>query len=126
MKTKQRQAKKCARLLFLTSFTRLSCIAAVTLAVSLAQARHPALSMLTLREATGISRFLVLLVAEHARVTGLAAAGVGVRVDRKAGAVDTPEDGETGKAKIKRKMYKKNETLIARTNAPTCCHRRGC
>lgn len=54
--------------------------------------------MFTLGETTGISRILVLLVTEHTRMTGLAAAGVGVRVDWKAGAMDTPVDGETGKA----------------------------
>lgn len=57
--------------------------------------------MFTLRETAGIRRILVLLVAEHTGVTGLAAAGVGVRVDWKAGAVDTPEDGATGKARRK-------------------------
>ena len=56
--------------------------------------------MFTLREATGVSGLLVLLVTEHTRMAGLAAAGVRVRVDCKAAAMDTPGEGETGKAKI--------------------------
>lgn len=84
----------------LTSITRLSRVAAVALAVRLSQARHPALPVFAVRETTGVSGVLVLLITENARMTRLAAAGVGVRVDGKTGAVDTPEDGQTGKVKM--------------------------
>lgn len=55
--------------------------------------------MFTARQTAGVSRILVLLITEHASKTRLAATGVGVGVDWKAGTVDTPEDGETGKIK---------------------------
>lgn len=88
----------CAHV-FLTSVARLSCVSTVTLAVCLAQAWHSTLSVFTARQTAGISCILVLLITEYARKTGLAAAGVGVGVDWKAGAMDTPEGGETGKIK---------------------------
>lgn len=75
-----------------TSVTRLSCVATVTLAVCLAQARHPTFSVFTARQTAGISCVMVLLITEYARKSRLAAARVGVRVDWKAGAVDTPDE----------------------------------
>lgn len=91
------------RVRFLTSVTRLSCEAAVTLAVGLAQAGHPALPVFTLGQTAGVGPILVLLITQNPGMTRLAAAGVGVRVDGKAGAMDTPEDGDTGKKKIRTK-----------------------
>lgn len=88
----------------LTSFTCLADVAAVTLAVCLPQAWHPTLAMFTVREATGIGAILVLLITQNTRMTRLAAAGVGVRVDWKAGAMDTPEDGDTSKVKIEKRF----------------------
>lgn len=85
---------------FLTSVTRLSCISTVTLAVSLAQARHSTFAMFTARQTAGVSCILVLLITEYPSKTRLAATGVGVGVDWKAGTMDTPEDRETGKIKM--------------------------
>lgn len=82
---------------FLTSVTCVSCISTVTLAVCLAQARHSTFPVFTARRTTGIGCILVLLITEHTRKTRLAAAGVRVGVDRKAGTMDTPEDGDMGK-----------------------------
>lgn len=93
----------------LTSFTRLAGVAAVTLTVRLPQARNPALAVFTMREATGIGTILVLLIAQNTRMTRLAAAGVGVRVDWKAGAMDTPEDGDTGKVNMEKRFKKKKK-----------------
>lgn len=87
--------KECVNV-FLTSVARLSRISTVTLAVRLAQARHSTFAVFTPRQTAGVRRILVLLVTQHASKTRLAAAGVWVGVDRKAGTVDTPEDGETG------------------------------
>lgn len=78
---------------FLTSVTRLSCISTVTLAVSLAQARHSTFAMFTARQTAGVSCILVLLITEYTSKTRLATTGVGVGVDWKAGTMNTPEDG---------------------------------
>lgn len=82
---------------FLTSVAGLPCISTVTLAVCLAQARHSTFPVFTARQTAGISCILVLLITEYTRKTRLAAAGVRVGVDWKAGTMDTPEDGETEK-----------------------------
>lgn len=84
----------------LTSVARLSCISTAALAVGFAQARHATLSVFTARQAAGVGGIPVLLVTEDASETGLAAAGVGIRVDWEAGTVDTPVDGDTGRVKM--------------------------
>lgn len=89
-------------LFLLTSVTRLPCISTVTLAVGLAQARHSTFAMFTARQTAGVSCVLVLLITEYASETRLAAAGVGVGVDWKAGTMDTPEDGGGRDRKDKR------------------------
>lgn len=102
----------------LTSFTCLAGVAAVTLAVCLPQAWHLTLAMFTVREATGIGAILVLLITQNTRMTRLAAAGVRVRVDWKAGAMDTPEDGDTSKVKIEKRL-KKIKWILNRTEIVT-------
>lgn len=85
---------------FLTSVTCISCISTVTLAVCLAQARHSTFAMFTARHTAGVGSILVLLITEYTSKTRLTATGVRVGVDWKAGTMDTPEDGETGKMKM--------------------------
>ena len=57
--------------------------------------------MFAARQTAGVSCVLVLLIAEHAGKTRLAATGVRVGVDWKAGAMNTPEDEEGSDRKDK-------------------------
>lgn len=77
-------------LVFLTSVACLSCVATVTLAVHFAQAWHSTFAMFAAGQATGAGRILVLLITKYASKARLAAAGVGVGVDREAGTMNTP------------------------------------